>query len=61
MTAKTSPQHRAEPNAKTLKFWQQEQHLKDVYGIKPAILPGFGKHRAPSIMAAPETETQVAA
>jgi len=60
MTAKTSPQHRAEPNEATLKFWQQEQHLKDVYGIKPEILPGFGLHRATSVMAA-TTEMEQAA
>jgi hypothetical protein len=60
MTAKTSPQHRAEPNEATLKFWQQEQHLKDVYGVKPEILPGFGKHRAPSVMAVTGSETEAA-
>jgi hypothetical protein len=60
MTAKTSPQHRAEPNEKTLNFWVLEEVLHRSYGIKPEILPGFGKHRAPSIMAAPETEAEAA-
>jgi len=60
MTAKTSPQHRAEPNEATLKFWRDEENLHRTHGIKPEILPGFGLHRAPSIMAAPETEAQAA-
>jgi hypothetical protein len=60
MTKQTSPQHRAEPNLATLKFWHLEETLHRVYGIKPVILPGFGKHRAPSIMAAPETEAEAA-
>jgi len=61
MTTKTSPQHRAEPNAKTLEFWRKEERLKAIYGVKPCILPGFGKHRAKDIMAATETEAEVAA
>jgi hypothetical protein len=60
MTAKTSPQHRAEPSAETLEFWQREENLHRIHGVKPEILPGFGKHRAPSIMAAPEAEAEAA-
>jgi hypothetical protein len=61
MTTKTSPQHRAEPNEATLEFWRQEENLKRLHGVKPVILPGFGLHRAASVMAAPETEAEVAA
>jgi hypothetical protein len=45
-----NPQHRAEPNADTLEFWRMEENLHRIHGVKPAILPGFGKHRKPSIM-----------
>lgn len=61
MTAKTQPQHRAEPNEKTLAEWRFEENLHRTHGVKPEILPGFGKHRKPSIMATPATEEQAAA
>lgn len=51
MNKQTSPQHRAEPNEATLAFWQREERLKTIYGVKPVILPGQGQHRAPSVMA----------
>lgn len=60
MNPKTSPQHRAEPNAKTLEFWRTEENLKRLHGVKPVILPGFGKHRRADIMAAPESEAEAA-
>ena len=55
------PQHRAEPTAETLKFWRDEENLHRTHGVKPEILPGFGKHRKPSIMAVNEQEEQDAA
>lgn len=58
MNKQTSPQHRAEPSAETLAFWQREERLKTIYGVKPVILPGQGQHRAPSVMA---VESQAAA
>jgi hypothetical protein len=45
MAAKTQPQHRAEPNEATLKFWRDEENLHRTHGVKPVILPGFGWHR----------------
>lgn len=56
MAAKTQPQHRAEPNEATLKFWRDEENLHRTHGVKPEILPGFGKHRKPSIMAVKEEQ-----
>ena len=53
MEAKTNAQHRAEPNEETRKFWRDEENLHRTHGVKPEILPGFGKHRKPSVMAAP--------
>jgi len=53
------PKHREEPNAQTLEFWRMEENLHRIHGIKPAILPGFGIHRKPSIMAS-ETEARAA-
>lgn len=60
MTAKTQPQHRAEPNAKTLEFWRVAENMERLHGVA-VILPGFGRHRAKDIMAASETEAQAAA
>jgi hypothetical protein len=60
MTAKTSPQHRAEPNAETLKFNRVGENMERLHGVA-VIVPGTGKRIAPSIMAAPETEAEVAA
>lgn len=48
------PQHRAEPTAETIAEWRFEENLHRTHGVKPEILPGFGKHRKPSIMATPE-------
>jgi len=56
-----APKHRAEPNEATLEFWRFEANMERLHGVKPVILPGFGKHRAPSIMAVTETEAEVAA
>ena len=50
------PQHRAEPNEATLEFWRVEEDMKRIHGVKPVILPGFGKHRKPSIMAVKEEQ-----
>lgn len=60
MAKQTSPQHRAEPNEATLEFWRFEANMQRLHGVKPLILPGFGKHRAASIMAATETEAEAA-
>ena len=57
----TNPQLGAEPSEATLAEWLFEENLHRTHGVKPEVLPGFGKHRKPSIMAVNEQEEQDAA